>query len=98
MGDRIRETAKPRRRRLARAELWLLTAVQVESWAKQLEGTEAGTLPPEQWRSDDPMIVLCRRYGLGYTDLAQEARKVADRLEATAERSGYAEVWTDEEG
>lgn len=80
------------RNRLAKAELWMLIAIQVEAWALRLEGKDRTFLPPDQWPSDDPLVELCRRYDLDPADLARLTRQVAGEVENRSLRAGYDET------
>lgn len=83
---------KWRRKRHAKAELWVLLAMHAESYAQQLQGCEAGIAPPEQWPADDPFRTLWEKYGLTPAELGKLLGDIADQMEIRAMQAGYDDI------
>jgi hypothetical protein len=83
---------KKARRRLARSEILIALAVQTEILAKQVQDQDPTTKPFGDWPSDDPFVVLTRKYRLSPDDLARELRTVGEQLENRALASGYDDI------
>lgn len=88
-------TRKPVRRRLARAELWLQVATDVERLRASVLDEKPGVLPFAEWPDDDPLRVLCARYDLTPTDVARELDRIGEELERKAYAAGYEEAWVE---
>lgn len=77
------------RKRLAKAELYMLLAVSTLRWRRELMGEDPESLPPEQWPAEDPLAKLCRTHQLTPVQLAQVCDTMGEELERRALRGGY---------
>ncbi len=73
----IAGTPKPKRRRLAKAELLMVLACAAEHFADYSTHTER----------------IGAVYGLSEADVDTELRQIADELERRAMRAGFEEAW-----
>lgn len=87
-------TPKRERKRLAKAELWLLLAIKAQKWSSECVGAD-GSRPMSEWGDDDPMVTLCRTYDLTAADLSRLLTTMGDELERRALRAGYEDAWVE---
>lgn len=85
--ERIRETPKVVRKRLAKSEMWLAIAA---SHAVNAIGTPAYDGKDLPFDAD-----LMKRYGLSREDLHKLGQQIAAELETRAMRLGYEDAWID---
>lgn len=95
MTDDLTTTPKRERLRLAKSELVAHLSMTAERWASELSDREPGFRPFAEWPEDEPMVALCRTYGLTPLDLARLLTDLSLQLQARAERIGYDGRWDD---
>lgn len=86
-------TGLPERRQLARSELWINLGVTADRWAREVAGTEPGTLPFDQWPADEALRDIATRYDLTPADLVRVLGELGEQCETAAVRAGYERAW-----
>lgn len=99
MADDTKRMPKRKRRKLAKAELYMLAAIWAQGHADEVgykvedgeteDGEERVLLPFSLWPEDDPLVEICETYHLSQNDLERLLTDVGQEMENRAVRLGY---------